>query len=83
MNDINFYPNPSDGRFDLEIDAISDDPIQLIIVDDQGNEVYNSTSSPERGFFEKRIDLSKEGKGLYVLKVEQNGKVLTKRIIVE
>lgn len=83
LKDINFYPNPSDGRFDLEIDVISDDPIQLIIVDDQGNEVYSSTSSPERGLFEKRIDLSKEGKGLYVLKVEQNGKVLTKRIIVE
>lgn len=83
LNDISFYPNPSDGRFELEIDAINDDPIHLMIVDDQGNEVYNRTASPTNGFFRKNIDLSDEGKGLYVLKVEQGGKALTKRIIVE
>lgn len=83
VNDIGFYPNPSDGRFELEIDAINDDPIHLMIVDDQGNEVYNQMAKPENGFFTKKIDLAKEGKGLYVLKVEQRGKALTKRIIVE
>lgn len=83
LNDISFYPNPSDGRFDLAIDAINNDPIQLVIVDDQGSEVYNYTASPKKGLFVRKIDLSKEGKGLYVLKVEQNGKVLTKRILVE
>ena len=83
LNDISFYPNPSDGHFQLKIDVINDDPIQLMIVDDQGNEVHNKTTSPQNGIFSMSIDLAKEGKGLYVLKVEQSGKALTKRIIVE
>lgn len=83
LNDISFYPNPSDGRFDLELNTLSDEPVQLIIVDQYGNEVYNRLSTPENGALEKRIDLTNEGKGIYVLKVIQGNKALTKRIIVE
>ena len=83
LNDISFYPNPSDGRFDLELITVSNEPVQLIIVDDSGNEVYNKLSTPSNGSLDQRIDLTSQGKGLYVLKVIQNGQALTKRIIVE
>jgi len=83
LNDLSFYPNPSDGRFDLELNTVSNDPVQLVIVDKNGSEVYNKLTTPSNGWVEKRIDLTSEGKGLYILKVIQNGKALTKRIIVE
>lgn len=83
LNDISFYPNPSDGRFDLELKSSSEEAIQLIIVDEEGNEVYNKLSKPEQGFLTERIDLSGEGRGIYIMKVMQNGKALTKRIIIE
>jgi len=83
LSDISFYPNPSDGRFDLALSTLSDDPVQLVIVDDQGNEVYNKLSTPQKGVLEQRIDLTENGKGIYVLKCVQNGKALTKRIIIE
>ena len=83
LRDISFYPNPSDGRFDVEMETVSDSQIQVIIVDKNANEVFNKLSSPKSGYFNFSVDLSREGKGIYVMKVLQDGKALTKRIIVE
>lgn len=83
LRDISFYPNPSDGRFDVEMETANDSPVQVIIVDKNGNEVFNRLSNPKSGVYDFSVDLSGEGKGIYVMKVVQDGKALTKRIIVE
>ncbi len=83
LRDINFYPNPSDGRFDVELETGSDSAIQVSIVDPDGNEVYNRTGMPKEGRYDFRVDLSDEQKGIYIMKVIQNNKALTKRVIIE
>lgn len=83
LRDINFYPNPSDGRFDVELETGSDAQIQISIIDPDGNEVYNRTGSPRDGRYDFRVDLSDERKGIYIMKVVQNNKALTKRVIIE
>lgn len=83
LRDINFYPNPSDGRFDVELETGSDATIQVSIIDPDGNEVYNRSGSPRDGRYDFRVDLSKEQKGIYIMKVVQNNKALTKRVIIE
>lgn len=83
LRDINFYPNPSDGRFDVELETGSDAAIQIAIIDPNGNEVYNRTGKPSDGKYDFRVDLSHEEKGIYIMKVVQNNKALTKRVIIE
>ncbi len=83
LRDINFYPNPSDGRFDVELETGSDNAIQISIIDPDGNEVYNRTGIPKEGRYDFRVDLSDERKGVYIMKVIQNNKALTKRVIIE
>lgn len=83
LRDISFFPNPSDGRFDLELETKSNDPLQVIIVDKEGNEVYNKLGIPKDLQYQFKIDLSNEAKGLYVLKLIQKEKALTKRIVIE
>ena len=83
LRDISFYPNPSDGRFDVELDSRSDAPVQVIVVDDEGNEVYNRVGKPSDGQYKFNVDLSHEGKGLYIMKLVQNNKALTKRLVIE
>lgn len=83
INDISFYPNPSDGRFDIELDTPGDAPVQFVIVDAQGNEVFNKIITPQNGYVQQEVDLSKKDKGIYVLKVTQGKAALTKRLIVE
>lgn len=83
LRDINFYPNPSDGRFEVELETGSDASIRVSIIDPDGNEVYNRAGTPRDGRYDFRVDLSGERKGIYVMKVVQNNKALTKRVIIE
>jgi len=83
LRDINFYPNPSDGRFDVELETGSAAAVQVSIIDPEGNEVYNRTGIPKEGRYDFHIDLSDQQKGIYLLKVVQNNKALTKRVIIE
>lgn len=83
LRDINFYPNPSDGRFDVELDSKSDSPVQVIIVDDNGDEVFNKVGKPTNGRYDFSVDLTSQGKGLYIMKLVQNNKALTKRLVIE
>ena len=83
LRGINFYPNPSDGRFDVELETGSDAAIQIAIIDPNGNEVYNRTGKPSEGKYDFRVDLSHEEPGIYIMKVVQNNKALTKRVIIE
>jgi len=83
LRDINFYPNPSDGRFDVELETGSDATIRIAIIDPNGNEVYNRNGTPSDGQYNFRVDLSSERPGIYIMKVIQNNKALTKRVIIE
>lgn len=83
LRDINFYPNPSDGRFEVELETGSDASIQVSIIDPDGNEVYNRAGTPRDGRYDFRVDLSGQRKGIYIMKVVQNNKALTKRVIIE
>lgn len=81
--DLSFYPNPSDGRFDLHLKTKKNRPIQINIVDRNGNEVFNRVGTPENESYRLEIDLSKEEKGTYVLKMQQGKEALTKRIAIQ
>lgn len=83
LRDISFYPNPSDGRFDVELESRSNAPVQVIIVDENGNEVYNRVGIPKDGEYDFSVDLTREGKGIYIMKLVQNDKALTKRVVIE
>ena len=83
LKDISFYPNPSDGRFDVDLETRSDSPVQIIIVDSSGNEVLNRVGSPSDGAYQFHVDLTHEGKGTYIMKLVQDDKALTKRVIIE
>jgi len=83
LRDISFYPNPSDGKFEVELDSRSDAPVQVIIVDKDGNEVYNRVGKPSDGRYDFSVDLTREGKGIYIMKLVQNNRALTKRVVIE
>ena len=83
LKDISFYPNPSDGRFDMSLESESNDEVKITVLDSDGNEVINKSANPENGLCEFQIDLTKEEKGNYVLKVIQGKKALSKRLVLE
>ncbi len=70
----NIYPNPSEGRVFIEgvVNALK-------VYDSWGSEGAFEVIPSERGVF---IDLGKNKKGIYLLKFSKEGKVFTKRIIL-
>lgn len=83
IKDISFYPNPSDGRFDLVLETGNDLPVYIKIVNPQGEVVYEKNGASNDGFYNYEIDISNQREGIYILQVIQNGRALTKRIIIE
>lgn len=83
IKDISFYPNPSDGKFSLEIATTNKGPLQVKIVSPTGKLVYDKTETSGASDFLFDIDISDEREGIYILQVIQNNKALTKRIIIE
>lgn len=83
IKDVSFYPNPSDGRFQLEIETSNKGALQVKIVSPTGEVVYDKTDASGLTNYNFNIDISDLDEGIYILKVVQNNKALTKRIVIE
>jgi hypothetical protein len=84
--DFSFYPNPSDGTFNLELELNPEgvngkDNAQVRITDMNGKEVYNENISGN-GRVTKVIDLNGK-KGTFVVVIKQSKKITSKKIIIE
>lgn len=83
INDISFYPNPSDGRFNVELETGNGEPVQIKIIDPAGAVVYDKRDANAEGKYDFKVDISGHEKGIYILQVIQSNSALTKRIIIE
>lgn len=83
IKDISFYPNPSDGRFTVDINTGNENLVQIKIIDPDGAIVYEKSGRITSGEYSFKVDLSERRKGIYLLQVIQNNSALTKRIIIE
>lgn len=83
LSGLSFYPNPSDGRFSLDFESPETGDLQIRILDAQGKQVYQEVLPGFSGAYHKQIDISTRPSGLYFLSLSQNGKVASKRIVME
>jgi photosystem II stability/assembly factor-like uncharacterized protein len=77
-HDLKVYPNPTSGAFTVET-ALQESGL-LTIRDIQGRLVRRLQLVP--GSVSQSLDLSKEGKGTYFIRIETPGKNETKQLIV-
>lgn len=81
--EVNIYPNPSEGKFNVELVGISGGQVEIRIVDLQGRLVYNQILQNVNDKQVAKVDISAEKAGVYILKVSgQDGAIIsTERII--
>jgi len=79
---FNFYPNPSDGNFVLDMELNSKEDASIRIVDMNGKEVYNEKFSGS-GKKTKSINLGNNKKGTFIVTIKQGKKTSNKKIIIE
>lgn len=83
VQNFSLFPNPNGGQFTLSFETQSAGDLAIRILDIQGNEVFKDSRSRFSGQYKQNIDLSGKGKGTYVVEMQQNGKTLAKKVVVE
>ncbi|MBI5540614.1 MAG: T9SS type A sorting domain-containing protein [Bacteroidia bacterium] len=80
---LDFYPNPNNGKFNLSFNLPDKGNTKITVFDANGKAVYKEVLKDFTGGYNKTIDISSEGKGLYFLNVEQNNKILNKKLVIQ
>ena len=83
VESLQFYPNPSDGRFDLSFNLPQKGKTAVRVVDMAGKVVFQDELGSFSGTYEKQIDISSNAKGIYFLQVEQGEQVMMKKIVMQ
>ena len=78
--DFMVYPNPSTGRFNLDLSAVNED-VLVSIVDMQGQILETYKHSAEHIILE--VNLSELSQGIYLVQLATQNGLITKKVIIE
>ncbi len=79
---LTISPNPSNGKFNLDITSATPANLNLVVYNTLGVAVYGENDIRLNGKLRKNIDLSGLARGIYLLKVEGNGTANTVTVVI-
>ncbi len=82
LNDLSFYPNPSQGKINIRFRTPGQGPLQISVFDLDGKKVYSTQFDSFSGFYKDQIDLTNRDEGIYLLEIQFDKKRLTKKIVI-
>ncbi len=80
-NKISVYPNPSSGKFQLQLNGNIPEEFELTVTDISGRIIYRQQIDNYRT--DAQIDIADCKSGMYFLKLINDNKVLSTKLIVE
>ena len=80
---MSVYPNPSTGLFNLSLNNVPADQIEIMVLTLNGQVVTTTTANASNGVVNDVVDLSNQAAGIYLLQVNINGSVSTLRLNVQ
>ncbi len=82
LNALKLYPNPNNGKFNLEFEIPSNGKTHITITDSEGKTIYRKTVK-RKGKHTLAVGLSEKSKGVYLLNFLQGERSVNKKIIVD
>lgn len=82
INEIKTFPNPSTGRFNVDIELAEMDDIRLEVMDIAGRTLYIDAATRVQ-MYNVQIDLTDQSKGVYILRVHTTKGSTYRRLVVE
>lgn len=83
MDNMKMYPNPNDGKFNLNFNLKTKGDTEVIVYDMQGKQVYSEKLPNFSGDYNKAIDISSNTKGVYFVKIQQGKHSQVKKIVLD
>lgn len=83
MENMKLYPNPNNGKFNLNFNLKSKADAEVTVYDMQGKQVYNEKLPNFTGEYNKPIDISENSKGVYFVKIQQGDHTQVKKIVLD
>jgi hypothetical protein len=83
FQELNVFPNPSTGIFDLEFDLPDEGRTAVRIYNPNGQAIYFNNLGNFSGRFSDRIDIANSMKGTYFLELSQDDKRLVQKLILQ
>jgi Secretion system C-terminal sorting domain len=80
---FDFFPNPSNGKFNLSFNLPNKGDTKVSVLSMDSKIVYNKNLNNFTGDYKTEINISERAKGIYFIKVEQNGQSILKKIVLE
>ena len=76
------YPNPNDGSFVIDIEGVESQQLNISILNSLGQFIYSENKSFEGSNFKGEINLTPLPSGTYYVRISQNDKIISKRLII-
>ncbi|MBL7933660.1 MAG: PKD domain-containing protein [Bacteroidia bacterium] len=77
------YPNPNNGRFTISVNGLSPEQTDIAIYNLLGSCIYTETFNTFSTNLSKIIDLESQISGVYLLKLRNGNREITKRIVIQ
>lgn len=81
-NVLDIFPNPNDGLFSLKFKTMKQDHYLLKITNTLGQIVYQEKLDLVAGELNKKMDIAKYGKGVYLISITNSSNETTKEMVV-
>lgn len=81
---VEIFPNPADGLFNMKLVSYQPEKnIKVRIADITGQEVYGNSYSLAGKELITQIDLSRYAKGVYMMQIISDSKMITKKLVIK
>ena len=75
--DVKIYPNPTVDIINIDLNALANQKVEILILDMAGKLIYSSNSNSGNLI---KIDISSFGRGIYQVILKSEGQQLVQRI---
>jgi len=82
-DNIDIYPNPSDGNMVMLVSSEKNQICSLKVMNLIGQEIYTQKYNATTGVNNFSVDLSNKTNGIYFIKVLMNNKTFTRKIVIQ
>jgi hypothetical protein len=80
---VQVYPNPASGIFNIDMKTRNSSPVNLIMLDAYGKEVYRNENVSIQEYKSLSIDLNGISDGIYLLNIKGNGINMIRKIMIQ